>query len=186
MEPDFLILLYGFSAYLSATATIITLITGILFAKKGGLFGPLNDLSSIIQVIFMIPLAFYFFSILLPVSRVISTIALLIGLCGMLFSAYGQSLLVLKRITFNQSRKYIPAGTAIGIWLIIVCLIASREFLIPNTLGWIGITAGFGFILTVIGFLKGGFKSSLFYLGSFVTGISYPIWAIWLGCILLS
>jgi hypothetical protein len=53
-------------------------------------------------------------------------------------------------------------------------------------LGWIGIIAGSGYILTVIGFLKGGYNYTLFYLGGLLTGVSYPIWAIWLGKFLLS
>jgi hypothetical protein len=186
IKPDFLIQLYGFSAYLSAVTTIFTLMTGFLFFKKGGLFGLLNDLSSIFQVIFMIPLGLYFFTLLRSETIVISTIIYFVGLLGMLFSVYGQSLLVIRRINFDQSRKYIPAGTAIGLWLIIVCLIASRESLIPNLLGWIGIIAGSGYILTVIGFLKGGYNYTLFYLGGLLTGVSYPIWAIWLGKFLLS
>ncbi len=134
----------------------------------------------------MIPLGFYFFTLLLSETVVINTIVFFVGLLGMLFSVYGQGLLVLRRINFDQSRKYIPAGTAIGLWLIIVCLIASRESLIPNLLGWIGIIAGLGYILTVVGFLKGGYKYSLFYIGGFITGVSYPIWAIWLGQFLLN
>jgi hypothetical protein len=177
--------LYASSAFLSAFATILTLITGILFFTKGGRFGLLNDLSSVFQVISMIPLALYFLLMLRSGSLIYSTLVFILGLSGMLYALYGQSLLVLRKINFNQSLKYIPAGAAIGVWLITINLTASGFNLIPNMHGWLGVLAGFGYILTVTAFLIFGSKHFLFYLGSFITGISYPIWAIWLGSIIL-
>lgn len=150
------------------------------------MFGLLNDLSSILQVIFIIPLVFYFFTLILTDSGyILSTFIFILGLTGILFSIYGQGLLVTGRINFDQSRKFFPAGAAIGLWLIAVCLIASIQNLIPSLLGWIGIIAGFGYILTVVGFLIGGYKNWLFHLGGFILGISYPVWAVWLGLLLL-
>lgn len=178
--------LYAFSAFLSAFATLFTLITGILFFTKGGRFGFLNDLSSVFQVIFMIPLAIYFQLILSSGSLILSTLVFILGLSGMLYALYGQSLLVLRKINFNRSLKYIPAGAAIGLWLITINLTASGFNITPDTLGWLGVFAGSGYILTVTAFLIFGSKHFLFYLGSFITGISYPIWAIWLGLIILS
>ncbi len=150
------------------------------------MFGLLNDLSSILQVIFIIPLVFYFFTLILTDSGyILSTFIFILGLTGILFSIYGQGLLVTGRINFDQSRKFFPAGAAIGLWLIAVCLIASIQNLIPSLLGWIGIIAGFGYILTVVGFRIGGYKNWLFHLGGFILGISYPVWAVWLGLLLL-
>jgi hypothetical protein len=53
-------------------------------------------------------------------------------------------------------------------------------------LAWFGVGAGVGYLLTVIGFLIGGQENKLFYIGALVLGISYPIWAIWLGKLLTS
>jgi len=108
----------------------------------------------------------------------------IIGLCGMFYALYGQSLLVLGKISFSQSLKYISSGVAIGVWLIIISLVASRLYLIPSMLGWLGVIAGSGYVLTTVAFLKVGSKHLLFYIGSFIMGISYPIWAIWFGLIL--
>jgi hypothetical protein len=47
----------GWSAYMSATATIITFASAILFFSLGQPFGTINDISSVFQVIFMLPLA---------------------------------------------------------------------------------------------------------------------------------
>jgi hypothetical protein len=50
--------LAGSSAYLSAAATLITLVTGILFLTRGEPFGRINDASSVLQMLFMLPVAY--------------------------------------------------------------------------------------------------------------------------------
>jgi hypothetical protein len=185
MEQLALSQVYGNSAYISAIATVLTIVTGVLFFTGNKLFGILNDYSSIIQVVFMMPLTLYFLRLLLGGYGVFSIIIFLIGMGGMLISAYGQLLLVLGRITFDRSRQYFHAGIAIGIWIMSVCIISIAEGIMPVTLGWIGMLAGTGYIMTVIGFLKGGQKDLLFYSGFLILGIFYPVWAIWLGSSLL-
>lgn len=177
---------YGWFAYLSAAATILTFITGILFFTIGKPFGKINDISSVIQVLFMIPLVIMVMQVLSVYYFALGMIAAIIGVLGMLVSAFGQSLLVMGRIDFQGSLKYFPAGGAIGIWLIMACLLAASSGQFPEFLAWIGILAGIGYLVTVIGFLQGGQQNKLFYIGALVLGISYPIWAIWLGRLLLS
>ena len=50
---------------------------------------------------------------------------------------------------------------------------------------WIGIAAGIGYLLIVGGFIKGGQRDPIFYGGSFLLGICYPVWGFWLGKIIL-
>jgi hypothetical protein len=147
METSPLLPVYGWSAYLGAAATILTFVTGILFFAVSQSFGKVNDISSVFQVIFMIPLVVMFVQLLPPATRTLRLIAALLGISGMLISAFGQSLLVFGRIDFQGSLK---------------------------------------FFATVIGFLWGGQEHVLFTIGALVLGISYPIWAIWLGRLLLS
>jgi hypothetical protein len=177
---------YGWCAYLSAAATILTFLTGILFFTVGEPFGKINDTFSVFQLLLMIPLAVMFVQ-LLPTSHLLLALtATVLGIGGMLLLAVGQSLLVVGRIDFEGSLKFLPAGAAIGIWLVLVCLLAMVSGLLPQLLGWIGVLAGAGYVLTVAGFLKGGQQDPLFYLGGAVLGIAYPVWAIWLGQLLLS
>jgi hypothetical protein len=186
MENNPLIQFFEWSAYLSATATIFTFVTGILFFTVGKPFGKINDISSVFQVLFMIPLSIMFVKVSPENNQILGLIAALCGIFGMILSGVGQSLLVIGRIDFDSSRKFFPAGAAIGIWLIMVCTISIHNSSLPHLLAWIGILAGFGYIVTVIGFLKGGEQDLLFNIGALVLGISYPIWAIWLGRLLLS
>ena len=60
MTPVVNISIYGWAAYLSAAATILTFVTGILFFGVDKRFGNINDLFSVILVLLMIPLVFFF------------------------------------------------------------------------------------------------------------------------------
>ena len=186
MDAAPLLRIAGWSAYLSAAATILTFVTGILFFSVGQPFGTINDVSSMFQVLFMIPLAIVLYHVLPFNARTLDLIATEVGILGMIISAVGQSLLVFDRIDFQGSLKFFPAGIAIGIWLLSVCSLALASGLFPRGLAWAGLLAGAGYIVTVAGFLLGGQQNLLFYLGGLALGISYPVWAIWLGRSLLA
>lgn len=177
--------LYAWSAFLSAAATLLTFITGILFFTKGQPYGNLNDISSIFQVLLMAPLVILLLSMTSINYPFLGILATLLGILGILLSALGQGLLVFKRIDFEGSLKFFPAGAAIGIWLILVCSLTLNDGLLPPLLAWLGIFAGTGYILTVVGFLRGGQQHILFYVGALMLTIGYPAWAIWLGGLLL-
>ena len=178
--------IYGWFAYLSAATTILTLITGILFFSIGKPFGKINDISSVFQVLFMIPLAIILASTLPARYLTLGLIAAIIGISGMILSAVGQSMLVFGRIDFQGSLKFFPAGGAIGIWLVFICLLDAYSGQFPSLFPLIGIFAGIGYLLTVIGFLWGGQQNMLFYIGGLILGISFPIWAFWLGSMFFS
>jgi hypothetical protein len=186
MENSQLVQFFEWSAYLSAIATVSTFVTGILFFTVGKPFGKINDISSVFQVLFMIPLSIMFVMVTPDNDQILGLIAAQGGILGMILSGVGQSLLVIGRIDFDSSRKFFPAGAAIGIWLITVCSISIHNGSLPHLWAWIGILAGLGYVVTVIGFLKGGEQEVLFTIGALVLGISYPIWAIWLGRLVLS
>ena len=162
MEPNPLLQVYGWLAYLSAVATILTFVTGILFFSVGKPFGRINDISSVFQVVFMIVLTVMFFELLPSSTRTLGLLAALFGISGILISAFGQSLLVFGRIDFQGSLRFFPAGAAIGIWLILVCSLAAANDQLPHLPAWMGILAGAGYIATVIGFLWGGQQNVLF------------------------
>ena len=181
MNSSMFTIFTSWSAYLSAIATILTFITGILFFTVGGAFGKINDISSVFQVLFMIPLALVLYRLLPDNARMWGLIAALIGIVGMLVAAYGQSLLVFGKIDFEGSMKYFPAGAAIGVWLIVTCGFALSHDLFPGGLAWTGVLAGVSYIVIVLAFLIGGQQNMVFYIGGLVLGISYPVWAIWFG-----
>jgi hypothetical protein len=95
-------------------------------------------------------------------------------------------MLVLGRIDFIESKKYFHAEALIGVWLILTSVFSSVNNQIPQFLTWVGISAGTGFKSTVIDFLWIGQQSILFTFGALVLGISFPIWAIWPGRLLMN
>jgi hypothetical protein len=113
--------------------------------------------------------------------RTLGLVAALVGIAGMMVAAYGQTLLVFKKINFETSMRYFPAGAAIGVWLIATCSFALGYNLFPTGLAWTGILAGVSYIVIVAAFLIKGQQNTIFYIGGLLLGISYPVWAIWLG-----
>lgn len=185
MHTDLNLIVYGWAAILSAAATILTFISGILFFAGVKWIGKLNDVFSVFQVLLMIPLILFFNQLITPPSFLPRLISIMFGLGGIMVSAYGQIRLLLNQIDFEQSQKYFPAGGAIGFWLIMVNISMIGARTLPPILVWIGIAAGIGYLLVVGGFIKGGQEDPIFYGGSFLLGICYPVWGIWLGKIIL-
>jgi len=185
MSQNLSLAIYGWSAIFSAAATILTFITGILFFAGARWIGRSNDLFSVFQVLLLVPLIFFFNQLITPPSYSTRILSSIFGLGGILFSAYGQIRLLAGRIDFEESQKFFPAGGAIGFWLIMVNVFSSGSGALPDMLIWVGIAAGAGYLLVAAGFLKGGENDLLFYGGSLLLGICYPVWGIWLGKLIL-
>jgi hypothetical protein len=176
----------GWSAYTSATATIITFGSVILFFSLGQPFGTINDIASALQVICMMPLALALHRLFRPHGQRLSFLAAALGIGGMVVGGAVQSLLVVGAIPYQQTVPFFPAGGAIGVWLTLISYLTLTSQLLPRGLAWPGFLAGVGYILTVAGFLLGGYQNPVFYVGGLLTVISYPILAIGLGHVFAS
>ena len=110
MAPVIYTSVYGWAAYLSAASTILTFVTGILFFSVDKRFGKINDLFSVIQVLLMIPLVFFFNQLITPPSFLARFISSAFGLGGILVSAYGQIRLLAKKINIEESQKFSRQG----------------------------------------------------------------------------
>jgi hypothetical protein len=177
----------GWAAFVSAAAAIVTVISSIVFFAAGEPFGTLSDVSSVLQVVLMIPIALILHVVLRLQSQTWSLSALIIGIGGMLIAATFQSLLVADVLTYEQvSRVTLTAGAALGLWLLMVNGLALGNGMLPRTLAWIGMFAGAGYEILVAGFWIGGQQSIVFYIGALGVVIGYPVWAVWLGTVLVS
>jgi hypothetical protein len=181
----------GWAAYLSAAATVVTFATGILFFSAGQPWGTINDAASVFQVLFMLPVVLalhqLFLLLLGPSAPVLNLLAAVIGTVGMLVTAVLQALLVFGKVRFEQTiRTTLTAGGGIGIWLALVGYLALASGALPGGLAWLGLVAGGGYILLVVGFWLGGQRHPLFIAGSLVALVGYSAWAIWLGRMFLS
>jgi hypothetical protein len=180
-----LLRLVAWSAYLSAGATILTFITGILFFTVGHPFGTINDAASVFQMLFMVPMALALYQALRPVATIPNVLAVTAGVMGMCDAAVLQALLVFGVFEYEQTiREVLIGGGFVGIWLVLVGILALASGMLPAGLAWVGIVSGVGYMLLVVGFWLGGEGHPLFLAGSLVAVIGYSVWAIWLGRVL--
>ncbi len=182
MEKNSLFRLAGWSAYLSAAATIIGAVTLILFFSVGAPFGVINDTVSVVGSLVIIPILYALYSLHRANVPGTSLAALVIGTVAMLVAAGLQTLLVLKIITFEQTAVTVPSAYGVvGLSLVAFNYLAYVNGSFPRKLAVWGIAAGIGYVLVITGFILGGPNHLLTYIGGALAVIAYPIWAFWLG-----
>jgi hypothetical protein len=178
-------LIFGWAAFLSALATLGTLMTGILFFAVSEAYGKANDAVSVFQVVLMLPVAVATYALTCPDHSALALLALGVGSIGMIIVAVLQTLLVLGVVGFRQTiGPVLSAGVAIGLWLVFANVLALTGGVLPCGLAVFGIAAGVGYLLSAVGFRAGGQQHPLFYAGSFLIVAGYVVWATWLGCLL--
>lgn len=186
----------AFSAYASSAASILGFVFIALFIAAGQPFGSLNDFfGSVVFALSLMPLAVAFHRFYAVRNRAVSSAALVIGLVSMVvFVAAGALALgyAFNLVTFPEPRPGAGAYVAgviapafVGVWLILVGYLGLQNPTLPKALNWLGILTGGGFVLTLIGFALGGLTSPLVAVSGLATATAFPIWAIWLGRVLL-
>ncbi len=183
MDKSSLFRLVGWSAYVSAAATIIGAVTLVIFFSAGDPFGIMNDISSVVIGLTGIIILFAMYQLHRSVAPVISLVAFAVGALAMLTAAVLQTLLVTIRLDFGVITTY--TFGVFGASLVVYGYLVIANKTLPRGLGWWGIVAGAGYILVTTGFILGGPNSNLTYIGGLTSVIAYPTWAIWLGRVLL-
>ena len=157
--------LAGWSAILSAIATIVGAVTLVIFFSVGDPYGKINDVSSVI------------------IGLTVSLIAFLTGAVAMLIAAVLQALLILSGTNFGTIVTVMFG--VFGASLLTFNWLANSNRTLPRALAWTGIAAGLGYVLVTAGFLLGGAYDMLTYIGGAFSVIAYPVWGFWLGRIWL-
>ena len=196
MNDGQMIQITGWAAYVSAAASIIGFITIIIFFMIGQPWGSINDFTgSVVLGLSVIFLVWGLHSLMPARQPALNTLALVIGIIGGLGMAVAGAAVLLKTfgvITFPEPRPgsgpyglgtYAPM--VLGAWLILFNGLALTGGKLPSVLSWIGVAAGIGFVVTLIGFISSGPESPITAIGGLLTAIGYPVWAIWLGRLLL-
>ncbi len=178
-------LAFGWAALLSAVATIGTFATAILFFAVDPAFGRVNDTVSVIQAVLMLPVAAATLLLTYPIDGGLALLSLVVGGTGMIAVAVLQALLVAGLVRFEQTiGAVLSAGAAMGLWLILSNALALAGAAWSWGLGAFGIAAGAGYLVTAVGFYRGGQQHPLFYAGSVLIVAGYSVWATWLGRLL--
>lgn len=180
--------LAGVSALVAAVATVVGAITLILFFAKGGQWGLINDVSSIVMMLATIPVA-------LAIADTTATRvgwaagAATVGLVGMLGASLTQGLLVARRYTYQQLLPWtLGFGAVVGLWYLLIGLGGITFPLLDNGLiglNELAIAAGISFIALGYGFLRGNERHPLSIVGGIVLLVASTWFFVWIGMLFL-
>ena len=148
MTPD---VVAGWSAIVAAVATVVGAVTIVLFFSRGDPWGRLNDASSVVLMLAMVPVALLVATL---ESETVTTIVLpvaALGIVATLGAAVLQALLVAGRVTYEQTKQAVLlAGAGVGVWYVASGLLAANTA-IEGLLAALAIVAGIGFVAIWIG-----------------------------------
>jgi len=151
-----LFLIAGWSAYASAVASIVGLAPFVTLFVFGLDLPGLNDAAAIVQYLLALPITLALHSLLRIHAPLPSKLAMLIGILGILALAVVQ-LLVIARVL-----SWVIVGVPtlmIGVWLVMTGYLGRSTGKLPH-----------GLLMSILA----------------ATYFGYPIWAIWLGRLLLA
>jgi hypothetical protein len=187
----------GWTAIAIGVSVILAVIFLVLMYTVNGRFGTINDvLNSVIGILSLV-LAWMLFAEHHARSPLTSQTMIVLAAIGMIFTIIGSSLIIFGFTDFVLAGWYTGVGNAlIGLWLAAFCYSMRISDALPHSLIIFGLVVGsfmaFG-LLGIPGILaRVDTMESLpwvlgtSYLGFLGTYVLYPIWAIWLGQILLS
>jgi hypothetical protein len=174
--------LAGPSALIAAVATVVGAIFLVLFFAKGGVWGLLNDIASIVLMLATIPVVLFLanFTAGFFASFVAPAVAGL-GVVGMLGAAGAQALLVARVRTYQQLLPWtLGFGAVVGVWYL---LIAVTGYLagMPLLMAILAALSGVSFIALGYGFLRGNERHPLSVGGGIVLLIASTIFLVWMG-----
>jgi hypothetical protein len=152
------------SGIVSTIGVFFLIVMFVFFATPlkslGARFGLINDICIAIQYLLTIPIALALYQILLPYNPTLIRLATVVGVFMMLVVCGLQLALVLGKLPFEQQVGWVTLAMIVGVgaWLLITGVVARSTGRFPNSM----------------------LMSSLAvpYLG-------YPLWAFWLGRLLL-
>lgn len=177
----------GWSAFVSAIATILGLVTLLMFFTLGQPWGTINDTTSVILALSIIPVLLALHRLHRRNTPIVSLATFVIGVLATLVAAVFQILLIIRVFVFEQTAIVVPVAFGIfGASLMVYCYLDRANKSLSRTLAWLGMIAGAGYAVIIVGYILGGQDSPLVSIGGLTAVIFYPIWAIWFGRILLS
>ena len=177
----------SWSAFVSAVATILGVVTLLMFFGHGEPWGAINDVTSIVLAVSLLPVLLLLHRLHMRDAPVVSLAACAIGALGLIVVIVLQGLLVLRVISFAHTAIAVPLAFGLfGAALIVYGYLACSQESLPPGMGWLGIIAGAGYVTVIAGFLLGGEQHPLAAIGGLTASICYPIWAIWFGYLLVS
>lgn len=178
--------LAGLSAWLAAVMTVVGMATLLLFFTRGGRWGTYNDASSVVLMLALVPVALTLTAIELEVVTTTALVVAAIGIGAMLVLAVLQSLLVVGRVSFEQTKATVLGlGAVVGVWYLLTAVV-SASTAIPDGIRVASAVAGIGFIAVGYGFARGGERHPAAAVGGIALFVASLVFQVWLGALLVS
>ena len=196
----------GWTALLGGVVGFVSFVALMLLFVVGEPFGTLNDILSIPIALLMTPLVVALHRLHAAEHAALSMVAMLAGLAGFFITAAGCALLVLGRISFEQSLLPGIGGFGlIGVWLLINAVLGLSAGTLPRGMAWAGLLLAITPTLALVAVLRAGnvaaalasfggqsagavAVSPLAYVFVILGAISYaglPFWFILIGRVIL-
>lgn len=152
--------LAGWCAYISGVVSVIGIVfLGLMFAGLER-FGPMNDVTIIIQYIVMLPIVIAVWMILRPQGNPLNTPMLVLGLAAMAAVIVLQVLLVTGVLPFERQVYMVTAAFLVGIgWYVATGQMARPLGLLPRSVP-LQVLAGL-----YVGYPVWAFKVGALFLG---------------------
>ncbi|SRR5258708_15612738 len=177
----------GWSALVSAVATILGLVTLLMFYTLGQPWGTINDITSVVLALSILPVLLALHRLHRREAPTVDPAAFVIGVLAMSIAGVFQTLLIMRIIAYAQTAVVVPAAFGLfGASLMVYGYLARANGSLPRRLGLLGILAGAGYVVVIAGIILGGQDHPLTTVGGLTAVICYPIWAIWFGRLLLA
>jgi hypothetical protein len=181
--------LVGASALVAVVATIVGAVTLVLFFARGGFWGLLNDIASIVLMVATIPVAIAIGRLGEGTFGALAWLVTAIGIIGMAGAAIAQSLLVARVRTYAQLLPWtLGAGAVVGLWYVLIGLLGI-EFVVssnyPVLLIALALASGLGYIAIGCGFMRGNERHPLSVAGGLVLFVASTAFLSWIAFLTL-
>ncbi|MES2209005.1 MAG: hypothetical protein V4515_02330 [Chloroflexota bacterium] len=145
----------GWSSLLAAVATVVGMVTLMVFFARGNPWGTWNDIASVVLMLATIPVALLVAAIEAEQFPIHAYLVAAIGILGMVLAAAFQTALVLRIRTYEQLLgRTLGSGAIVGLWYVGIGVLS-----LPRGLGaplpQLAVAAGIGFMAVGYGFAAG-------------------------------
>ncbi|MBF8290522.1 MAG: hypothetical protein HW391_1490 [Chloroflexi bacterium] len=176
----------GWSALLAAAATVVGMVTLMVFFARGDPWGRWNDIASVVLMLATIPVALLVAAIEAEQFPIHAYLVACAGIVGMVLSAGFQTALVLRIRTYEQLLgRTLASGAIVGLWYVLIGVLS-----LPRGLGvplpQLAVAAGIGFVAVAYGFAVGNQHHMASKVGGVVLFVASTAFLTMLGLQLLS
>ena len=170
------------SAFVAAMATILGAVFLVLFFAKGGRWGLLNDIFSVVLMLATIPIVLFLASFTSgSTGTLVAGAIATVGIVGMGGASVAQGLLIARVRTYEQLLPWtLGFGAIVGAWYLLVAVTGFAAGM-PSLMALLAAASGVSFIALGYGFLRGNERHPLSVGGGVVLLFASTAFLIWIG-----